>query len=92
MWTLFHELPATKEDEKRTKISGIEDEVKRIFWKVMKENNWKLQDFAAKETEVEHSVSSSILGVHSENVKLGENCLLHNVCSSQHRVNNLSIE
>ena len=52
----------------------------------------KPEDFAAKETKEERSVSSRIDGVHSENVKLGENHLLRNVCSLQHRVNNLSIE
>ena len=56
------------------------------------ENNWKPEDFAAKETKEERSVSSSINGVHSENVKPRENHLLRNVCSLQHRMNNLSIE
>ena len=55
--TLFQRLPATKEDKKRTKISEVEDELKRIFWKVMKENNWKAEDFTAKETKEERSVS-----------------------------------
>ena len=58
----------------------------------MKENNWKPEDFAAKETKEERSVSSSMDGVHSENVKPGENHILTNVRSLQQRVNNLSIE
>ena len=52
----------------------------------MKENNWKPEDFAAKDIKEERSVSSS------KNVKPGENHLLSNVCSLQHRVNNLSVE
>ena len=71
---------------------GVEDEFKRIFWKVMKKNNWKPEDFAAEETKEEQSVSSSIDGVHNENVRPGENHLLSNVRTLQHRVNNLSIE
>ena len=71
---------------------GVEDEFERIFWKVIKENNWKPEDFATNETKEEQSVSSSIDGVHSENVKPGENHLLSNVCSLQQRVNNLSME
>ena len=39
-------------------------------------NNRKPEGFAAKETKEERSVSSSIDGVHSENVKPGENHLL----------------
>ena len=58
----------------------------------MQKNNWKLEDFAAKETKEEQFVFSSIHGVHSENVKPRENHLLHNVPSLQHRVNNLSVE
>ena len=92
MWTLFQRLPTTKEDEKISKISGVEDEFKRIFWNEMKENNWKPEDFAAKKTKEKPSIFSSIDGVHSENVKPGENHLLRNVFSLQHRVNNLSIE
>ena len=42
----------------------------------MKENNWKPEDFAAKETKEERSVSSS---VPSENVKPGENHLLSSI-------------
>ena len=38
---------------------GVEDEIKRyIFWKVMRKNNWKPEDFAAKETKEEQFVSS----------------------------------
>ena len=58
----------------------------------MKENNWKSEDCAAKETKEERSVSSSMHGVHSEIVKPGENYMLSNVHSLQHRVNKLSIE
>ena len=78
---------------KEQKSREIEDEFKRIFWKVMKESNWKPEDFAAKETKEEQSVSSRIYGVHSENKKPRENhLLLRNVHSLQHRVNNLSIK
>ena len=71
---------------------GVEDKFKSIFWKVMQKNKWKPADFAAKETEEKQSSSSSIDGIHSENVKTGEKHLLSNVYSLQHRVNNLSIE
>ena len=52
----------------------------------------KPEDFAAKETKEERSVSSSIDSAHSENMKPGENHLLSNVRSSQQRVNKLIIE
>ena len=71
-----------KRTRKEQRSWGVEDEVKRIFWKVMKENNWKPEDFAAKETKEEQSVSSSIDGVHNENMKPGENHLVRNVCCS----------
>ena len=58
----------------------------------MNKNNWKPEDFAATGKKEEMSVSSSINGVHSENMKPGENHVLRNVRSLQHRVNNLSIE
>ena len=83
-------LPMRTRKEQR--YQGVEDKFKRIFWKVMKENNWKPEDLAAKETKEEQSVSSGADGVHSENVKPGEKNLLPNVLSLQHRVNNLSIE
>ena len=53
----------------------------------MNENNWKPEDFTAKETKEEISASSSIDSVHSENVKPGENHMISNVRSLQHRVN-----
>ena len=83
-------LPKRARKEQRSR--GVEEEFKRIFWKVMKDNNWKPEDFTAKETKEEWSVSSSIDGVHNENVKPGENHLLFSVHSLHHRVNNLSIE
>ena len=58
--TLFHRLPATKEDEKEQRSWVFKEDVERIFWEVMKENNWKPEDFAAEETKDERSVSSSI--------------------------------
>ena len=60
----------------------------------MQKNNWKPEEFAAKETKEERSISSSIDGIHSENVKPGEKHLLSNVIvhSLQNRVNNFSIE
>ena len=42
-----------KRTRKEQGSRGVEDEFKRIFWKVMKENNWKPEDFAAKETKEE---------------------------------------
>ena len=81
-----------KRTRKEQGSRGVEDEFKSIFWKVMQKNNWKPEDFAAKESKEEQSVSSSFDGVHSENVKPGEKHLLSNVRSLQHRVNNLSIE
>ena len=41
---------------------GAEDQFKSIFWKVMQKNNWNTEDFAAKETKEERSVSSSMDG------------------------------
>ena len=81
-----------KRTRKEQRSQRFEDEVKSILWKVMQKNNWKPKDFAAKETKEEQSVSSSIDGVYSENVEPGENHLLSNVSSLQHRVNNLSVE
>ena len=40
-----------KRTRKEQRPWGVEDKFKRIFWKVMKENNWKPEDFAAKETK-----------------------------------------
>ena len=70
----------------------FKDEVKSIFWKVMQKNNGKPKDFEAKETKEERSISSSINGVLSENVKPVETPLLSNVCSLQHSANNLSVK
>ena len=36
-------LPKRMRKEQRS--LGVEDKVRRIFWEVMKENNWKLEDF-----------------------------------------------
>ena len=57
----------------------FEETAKRIFGEVMKENNLKLEDFAAEETKEELSVSSSIDVVHSENVKPGKKNLMNQV-------------
>ena len=79
---------ATKETKQKRmrkekkSFNGIEDEVESIFWEVMQKNNWKPEDFAVKETKEEQSVSSSINGVHNENMKPGENHLVRNVCCS----------
>ena len=54
------------------------------------ENNWKPEDFAAKETKEERSISSSIDGVHSENVKPRENYLLNNFRCLENRLNILN--
>ena len=58
----------------------------------MQKNNWKPEDFAEKRDKGGTIVSSNIDCVHKKNVKPGENHLLSNVCSLQHRVNNLSVE
>ena len=81
-----------KRTRKEQESRGVEDKFKRIFWKVMKKKNWKSEDLAAKKTKEEQSFSSSINGVHNENMKPGENQMLRNVRFLQHRVNNLSIE
>ena len=44
-------LPKRKRKEQESQ--GVEDEFKRIFWKVMKKNNWKPEELAAKETKEE---------------------------------------
>ena len=72
-----------KKTGKEQRFPGVEDK-----FKVMKESNWIPEDFTAKETKEERSISSSI----NVNVKPGENNLLSNVSSLQHRVNNLRIE
>ena len=51
-------LPKRTRKEQRSQV--FEEDVERIFWEAMKENNSKLEDFAAKETKEERSVSSSI--------------------------------
>ena len=51
-------LPKRMRKEQRSQL--LEEDVERIFWEVMKENNWKLKDFAAEETKEERYVSSSI--------------------------------
>ena len=85
-------MPATKEDKKRTQRSQVfEEDVERIFWEVIKENNWKPEDFQAEETKEERSVFSSIEVVHCENVKPGKNHLMNHVQVLQCRVNNMSI-
>ena len=57
----------------------------------MKENSFKLEDFAEEETKEERYVYSSIDVVHSENVKPEKNHL-HDVHSLQYRINTLSIK
>ena len=64
--------------------------VKKIFWEVIEENNWKLEDFSVEETKDEQSVSSSIDVVHSKNVKPRKNYLVHKIQTLQCRMNNLS--
>ena len=58
-------LPKRTRKEQRSQVS--EEDVERIFWEVVKENNWKREGFAAEETKEEQSVSS-IINVTSENV------------------------
>ena len=37
--------------EQRSRV--FKKDVERIFWEVMKENNWNTEDFAAEETKEE---------------------------------------
>ena len=42
-----------KRTRKEQRSQGFKEKFKRIFWKIMKENNWKPKDFAAEETKEE---------------------------------------
>ena len=42
-------LPKRTRKEQRSKV--FEEDAERIFWEVIKENNWKLEDFAAEKTK-----------------------------------------
>ena len=55
----------------------FEEDIERIFWEAMKENNGKPENFEAEETKEEQSVSSNIDVVSSENVKPGKNNLMN---------------
>ena len=57
---------------------------------MIKENNWKPEDFAAEETREEHSISSSSNVVHIENAKSGKKHLMNHAQALQCRVNNMS--
>ena len=81
-------LPKRMRKEQRSR--GFEEKFQRIFSKIMNENNWKSEDFAAEETKEEWFVSQSINVIHSENVKPRENHLLHNLPCLQNRVNILN--
>ena len=83
-------LPKRTRKEERSRV--FKEDVERIFWEEKKENNWKPKDFSAEETKEEHSVSSSINAVHTENVKLGKNHVMNQAQVLQQRVNNLIIE
>ena len=80
----------SKRTRKELRSQVFEEDVERIFWEAMTENNWKSEDFEVEETKEERFISSSIDVVHSESVKPGKNHLLHKVRYSQHRVNNLN--
>ena len=56
-------LPKKMGKEQRSQV--FEEDIERIFWKVMKENNWKPEDFAEEDTKEEQSISSSMDVVHS---------------------------
>ena len=60
-------LPKRTRKEQRSQV--LEENVKRIFWEVMEEHNWKLEDFAAEDMKDEPSVSSSFYVVHGEIMK-----------------------
>ena len=68
-----------KRTRKEQRYQVFVETVKRIFWEVMVENNWKLEDFSVEETKDELSVSSSIDVVHSENMKPRKDYLNPNV-------------
>ena len=48
-----------KRTRKEQRSQGFKEKFKRIFWMIMKENNWKPKDFAAEESKEERSVSVS---------------------------------
>ena len=79
-----------KRTRKEQRYQVFVETVKRIFWEVMVENNWKLEDFSVEETKDELSVSSSIDVVHSENMKPRKDYLIHQIQTLQCIVNNLS--
>ena len=67
---LYCQLPKQTRKEQRYQVFA--KTVKRIFWEVMEENNWKLEDFSVEETKDERSVCSSIDVVPIENVNHGK--------------------
>ena len=79
-------LPKKMRKEQRSQV--LEETFKRIFWEVMDENNWKLEDLTAEETKDEQRVSSSIDLVHSVNMKPVKNNLMNQSQMLQCRVNN----
>ena len=81
-------LPKRMRKEKITQV--FKKTVKRLFWEVMEENNWKLENFVVEETKDKRSLSSCIDVVQSENVKPGKNNLMNQIQMVQCRVNNLS--
>ena len=42
-------LPKRTRKEQRSQV--FNETIKRIFWEVMEENDWKLEDFAVEETK-----------------------------------------
>ena len=48
-------LPKRTRKEQRSQV--FNETIKRIFWEVMEENDWKLEDFAVEEMKDEQSVS-----------------------------------
>ena len=51
--TLFQRLRLPKRTRKEQRFWVFKEDVERIFWEGMKENNWKLEDFAAEKTKEE---------------------------------------
>ena len=64
---------------KKQRSQVFVETVKRIFWEVMEENNWKMKDFSVEETKDERSISSSIDVVHRENMKPVKDYLIHQI-------------
>ena len=48
-YSRYCQLPKRTRKEQRSQV--FTETVKRIFWEMMAENNWKLEDFSVEETK-----------------------------------------